>query len=471
MSKIPTTISLLLALALVSQGCGTETTKAETDTSAADTATGDTAGDATESDAADSAGDDGTTTDATTEDTATGKTHKTCSALGDCVIAACAPKAFAAGCQDACLGDAEEAALLPAAGLLSCVQKVCLPACKDSKEPGCLDDCMGENCGADVMACVTQGVTPAGTSTCLEVGGCFESCGIGKSAKPFTCFSECIAKTDAVGLKALGDVAKCEADAKKDGKDAEAVCAPAYMGCLISGKSGDKSCFDLFGCQAECAKAGKDEDVCLGTCLPQLSKDAQATFIDAIPCFESKEPACAAKVMKCIDPSGDKTCYEAFGCISGCKGGDGDSAACVFGCIHNVKATSAQALMTTIAACDDGKDDAEPLPGDPTPTGSDGPTKECMSALVTCIDPPATGLSCPELVGCFDACDKADPKVEGCPLTCIAKGAKADVSLLMQFMSCNADCTKECADSKDEACQVKCMGGKCPEPVSKCVPK
>lgn len=474
MSKIPTTLSALLILALVAQGCGSDTTKTETDTAAADTAGADSTGDTATSDGSgDDATVDSTTGDDATEDTATGKTHKTCPSLGDCVLAACAPKAFEAGCQDACLADAEEGALLPAAGLLSCVQKTCLPACKDSKDPACLSDCMGESCTSDLVACITHGATPAGSVTCMETIGCFDGCGIGKSTSPFTCMSGCVAKTDAAGLKALDDVAKCQADANKDGKDADEVCAPAFLGCAISGKSGDKTCYDVFACQAECAKSGKQDDECMAICLPQLSKAAQQEFLDALPCFESKDAACMPKVLKCINPSGDKTCFESMACIDGCKADDGNSGACIFGCLHNVKATSSEALLATIAACDGGQDSGggggEPLPGDATPTGSDGPSKECMGALVTCIDPPATGLSCSELVQCFEACDKADPKVNTCPFDCISKGAKADVAQVVEFMSCNSDCSAECKDSKDEACQFKCLTTKCPEVVAKCV--
>lgn len=469
MRKISLILATLSAVALLTACSGEEGGDGAADTSKADTTDTATGGDTAADTAADTASD--TSADTQTGDTAAdvddGKKNKTCSAVGDCVMAACAPKKFEKDCQNACLADSSDAALVPAAGLLSCVQKTCLPACKDSTEPGCLSDCMGEKCTSVFVACIAHGTETKGAGTCFESINCFEGCETGKTATPFACNAACLAKTDAVGAKALSAVAECMA------KGDEEACGKELIDCVISGKSGPLACYEVFGCQTECEAKGGSDEQCMFSCVPKLTKEAQGKFMEAMPCFGSKDPACAAKIMGCVDPSGDQTCAQTFMCTEACsaKAETKDSPACIFGCLHKAKKEAAPAFGAVMAACDDGKGDAEPLPGDPTPTEDSPPTKACMTAIFTCIDPPAVGQKCPEILACNQACEKSGDNKGGmgCGVTCATKGAKAEVQAMIDLIDCDNTCSTKCKGGAED-CKGKCMATTCADALAKCMP-
>ncbi len=483
MTRTPTLlIALWATLALAA--CGTETTNSggSTDTAGADTASGDTGGSNDSTGGVDSTGDDSTGGDSTTGDDASGDTadttppakHQTCPALGDCVIAACAPGGFAEGCYTQCIADSSQGAVKLGLPLLGCVQEKCLPTCKDSTEPNCLNDCMGEQCINDLILCISDQPEPTGSKTCMEAAGCFDDCE-SSGKPPFGCMAGCVAQTDKIGVDALKAVGQCMAQAAKDGKDGEEVCAAEMIGCVTSGKAGEGKCIDFFGCQKACEAQDKSDDTCLFECLPKLTKEAQGQLLAAAPCFENGEgdETCPAKMLACIDPNGTETCVASFGCIGACTQKAGkleDPATCIFGCIANTSKDEAPLVLGLMQACDDG-DKPEPLPGDATPTEDPGPTKECLGAVFACAAPKETGDSCDKVMACTQACEKGDGDGLGCGLGCAAKGAKAEVDKLVKLIGCQQDCNAVCKDSADEQCNGKCILQNCPAEAAACVPK
>lgn len=451
--------------------CGTDaTTTDKTDTATSDTATSDTASDTAGGDTAgvDSVGSDSTAGDATTDADVEDKKYTTCAPLGDCAIAACAATGFAEGCANACLSDANGAALQVAAPLLSCTQKICVPACKDSKEPGCLGGCIFESCTADFLGCITQGVTPAGTDACITIPGCLQGCDLTK-ASPFTCMTKCIEKTDATGLGLLKAVGECQAKAAKDGKDGDEACGKEQFDCVVSGKSGALKCFEAFGCSETCMTAGGSDEQCMFKCLPTLTKEAQGQFMSMLPCLDDMgAEGCGAKVVACAAPSGTAGCGASVACMIKCSDKDGDPPpSCFFNCIHAAKATSAAATLGVIGACNDG-DEPAPTPGDVTPTDAP-PTPECIGAMFVCAEPGDTGDNCKVMTACIAKCDGEGGDGFSCALGCAGKGAKAEVKLLSDFMACQMKCEKEC-DGKEESCEGACVSKDCPVAAAACIP-
>ncbi|MCB9739793.1 MAG: hypothetical protein H6747_11035 [Deltaproteobacteria bacterium] len=441
------------------------------DTTGVDSVGGDTTG-------GDTTGGDTTGGDTTVEDTGPAKKYNSCPELGDCVLAACAPKGFADGCSTQCIEDSAQPAINKGLPLLSCVQKTCLPKCKDSTDPGCLNSCMSEECVADLVPCITDIPEPKGDKTCMEAGSCFDSC----EGKPntFACLSGCVATTDKAGVEALSAMAKCMATAIKDGKDPEEACAQEFIGCVVSGKSGDAKCIDFFSCHSECAaKSEGSDDACFAECLPKLTKEAQGQLIAAAPCFEGggDDPKCGEKMLACIDPSGTETCLSTFGCVEACNakaGENGDPGACIFGCIGKTSKEEAPLVLGVMKACDDG-DEAAPAPGEATPTGDKGPTKACVDSIFACAKPAETGENCAQVGACMAKCDSDNGEGGdggfGCPAQCAAKGAKAEVEKFVTVMFCDQGCAKQCESSSEEGCKDKCIASTCGAEAAACFPK
>jgi hypothetical protein len=490
---------LALAALLLAGGCSSDDDKdkdkadaAASDASGGDASGGDTSGDAVSGDgeggdgvAGDGGGDGGGDAGSDTE---AGKTHQTCSALGDCVIAACAPKKFEKGCSDACIADSAEAVVVKGLPLLACVQNTCLPKCATSSEPSCLDDCMSEQCIGDLVACVSDGVESKGDKSCVDTMGCFEGCGIA-AGKPFACMSTCIGATAAASAGLLKGVIDCVVKATKDGADPEQACMKPMIQCATNGATGTAKCHEAFVCLDAC-KADEKGDDCEMACFGSLSAEAQDKFFAAAPCLgeggskdgedgEPKEadPTCGPKVLACVDPSGDKTCVETMGCIEGCqaKAGEGqDGGGCAFACIHDTKKAEAGLIMSVMTTC--GGDEAEPPPVDPpgqgTPTEPDDapPSKACMEAMLMCANPAETGQKCPELLQCIGACEDDKSGGQACGMACAAKGAKAEVKHLVDFIACGAECSQQCKDSTEQGCEGTCMAKNCADAVKACAP-
>ncbi len=479
------TIALLM-IATLAIGCGSDTTKTPTtttDTSAgsdaittADGAGADGAGtDAVNGDttaATDAGKTDAGTTDAGTTDAGTtdaGPTAKytTCSAVGDCVSAACA--ANAKDCEKPCLADASADALQKAVPLLSCYQSKCvLGACKDSKEPKCAADCMTQQCIGDFIKCID---TPAvGAAACGTSFDCFDACDLNKGAG-FACYSTCIDALTADDTKLLGDVGVCMA--ANPGKKPDEACGKEMFACMVGSKSGDKACFSVFKCSTDCQKDGKSEDACMVACLGGLTKAAQGAFIGLAPCLGddkkmTSDPKCQAALKTCLDPKGTATCAATFTCASKCPGGN-DDPSCMFECLHD-SSSAAYDTFLEISACNP-PGDVTPTspPGDVTPTNS-GPSEACLKSMVTCAAPSGKG-DCVALFGCFQTCQKSlkEDNPMACMFQCATTGTTQAYADLIALGLCSDKCEDTCA-GKGDACENTCMSQDCPAALKACSP-
>ncbi len=445
-------ILLTASLLVVATACGgaAKDTPAGVDASTADSKLGDTTAD-TLADAGSgtdaSAVPDTTGADANLSDLPGGDVvaplYPTCIAVSDCVAEAC--KTNAKDCEKPCLAAASGDALGKALPLLGCVQSECtLGLCKDATNTDCLDDCLGQKCGLPLAACVDDG--KAGAGQCGDAFGCFDTCKFAKG-KAFSCIGSCYNALDAAGKKALNGMLTCiQTKGKAD------ACASEMLQCLIGGKTGDKGCYTLFGCQQECGPG--DDMQCIAKCAGQMTAAGQKALIEALPCFGQPEtPACQAKMLACIAPTGVETCVQTFDCAAKCpqgKPGEDLGPGCIFECFHGGKVETV-ALFTELTGC-----------GDP---GSD--KAKCADGFLKCAPPTGT-QTCGQVTQCAQACSSQGP---GCLLKCLAAGSVAGAADWKAAYVCTQACGKQCQGTDNQkVCEDTCLANTCKVEIAKCMP-
>lgn len=460
----------------------------------------------------------------------------TCTEVGDCVVKACAPVGFKAGCSDKCLGDAvEPAALAKAAPALSCVNDTCIAkVCKDSKDPKCLDDCLGDKCIGPILKCLDDGKT--GDKPCPAVGPCMDGCGLG-TPDPFKCMNKCVNTLTGDGKKqvmALGDcvakeggVDKCfgealvcftagktgdkpcgfisgciEACEKKAGGENEgcvfeclaqvdkeaqglfgqmgkAGCFPDDEGggkdkpptpeclglmfqCALHKQSGDLMCHEVFKCTEGCVveevkKAGGNvpndkmneiKGICMMGCGGKLKQEVQKAFLDIVPCMgKDDDPACVAKLLACVAPSGKATCSETGGCIAKCPEFTSESGmnSCAYDCLHNATAAAATDMLAAMGLCEN------------------GPSKECIDQATKCGGASTGKGDCTALKVCIGGCSAGSgEKTLHCAVNCWPAHTADATKTFADLMVCDFGCGQECGGKSDEkACKDKCLADKC----------
>lgn len=438
------------AAALCMAACGTESKTATT----AD-ASGNSGSDA-KSDAAGSGDTTAATDTATTGDTASAGDStttfelNTCAKLGDCVATACGPTPTT-DCEKPCFAKAAPEAQSKGAVLLACMQGKCKDgACKGSTDPKCMDDCLGQQCMGETIACVDM--AKQGTVTCGDGIQCVQKCTMGKGG--FQCIADCWSSMTKSGQTLLSATGKCFAD--NPGKGEQACMAP-MLSCVADGKNGTKACYEIFGCIETCKASGKDEGECSMGCAGQGSADGIKGFADVAACM-GKAPngtdSCTTAFVNCAAPSGTTSCIDTIGCLVKCGGeaGKGPSPACLFTCLHASTKTAAAASMG-FAGCMDNKDPAK--------------NATCADLGVTCIAPSGS-KTCPEMVTCAMGCGQNSGA--SCIFGCAAQGTTSSAKDFMTFAMCRNTCQAGCPKD-DNTCLNACMVKDCPTAVGACAPK
>ncbi len=420
-------VALTAALAVA---CGGETDKSTGGTDTGATADG-AASDAAGGSDATTGGDAATGSDATSGTDAGGttdaggkpKTHQTCPAVADCVLAACAPTGFKDGCSDACLADAADAALAKGGPLLACAQKTCVPACKDSKDKDCLSDCMSGKCGADFFNCMDDG--KGGDKGCTHVLTCGQSCDADPS-KEFSCNAACYNAMSAAGKTQLKAFMGCMSTKKEE------ECIAETLTCVSEGKSGTKKCGEHLDCAEKCADVKGDlaQLVCTGKCLQDVDAKEHTLYVGAVACGADFDEGCGDVMAQCIAPTGTDTCKVIVGCAAACKD---DDDACVAGCFAKGSKSEAALAFEVALGCD-----------------NDQPN--CGASWLTCMQPDGKN-SCAASAKCVSDCDGNSDEAT-CIMTCLGEVKKASVDLLKPVLTCAA---------KDDTTSTECKGalGKC----------
>jgi len=363
-------------------GTGSDTTTAADATTGGDTAAisdttaGEDVGTATDTAAA---GDTAAPTDtAGPTDVATADVTpplSSCAEAGDCALAACQAAGGAAGCAGACVANASAEVKATFAPAWTCIDTTCFKGvCKGVSDATCMDDCVGQKCVMDIVACVATGAP--GTGSCAGATQCFDDC---KTAgvKSFACWGGCwnaMSAADQKRLEALGLCLSGSASSKP-----EEDCGLEMVKCIVGDKTGPGSCVDIMQCFEACPD--KDDLSCISGCVSAATQEAQALFADASSCFgKDMAEGCIAKYMACAQPSGTKSCGEGLACIQNtCAGKDGPG--CPLKCAHELQPASASKLadlMGCTIPCQD-KCNQDKVCEDACTT------KTCGTQLVACL--------------------------------------------------------------------------------------
>jgi len=357
-----------------------------------------------------------TAPDASLADAAKPK-FETCMQTAQCFADKCNPPT--AGCDAACTPDSSPAALAGALPMLSCYQTKCLAGlCKDSKDPGCGDQCFKSACLPELFACLDDG--KPGIKPCETTKSCFDTCKLGKP-DTFACLSTCFNTLDAGAKVAAKTMAACFA--KNPGPDPTKSCIAETIGCFVGDKSGNEPCFTVFQCSDACKKAAKGDDfTCSIGCLGKVSKAGQKAFTDMVPCLgNEKDPVCAAKFLACADPVGTADCLGGLGLIDKCQkaSGGGDNPQCIFEAVHAMTKEAAMTLME-VSPCLDQNDPAS--------------AQKCMPLLLKCVNPNGTS-DCGAVATCMQTC----PKDTGtCMFGCLKQGSKDAASAAWAAAMCSS---------------------------------
>jgi len=434
--------------------------------------------------------------------------HKTCSALGDCVLKDCGAKAFAADCEKQCLEDSSDAAIGAGAPLLTCVKEQCInKKCKDVTDPQkkgeCVMECMPAACGQHLFGCLESGKD--GDKICGSAFECFDKCDEAKGPA-FGCWAGCYNGLNADGKKGFKSIMDC---AIKNGgfesKDTEKKCAKEFISCQLGGKWGTGTCGDTLQCMMMCdggdktepGKGGKqpggdnhgdkkDDDECTGKCFAKGSETAfdGIMSLGASDCLGEgmgNNPACADKLVTCLDPQGSNNCTKTLACTKECiiaamKAGAKDDEAgakCSFECIAKADPKGAKSYWAVAATCL-GDDDAPDMPGGATPVDL-GPTPMCVESAAKCVGAGGGGESCGKIMACASKCGDGKDQFSGleCGLGCAAKASKDGIEDFKKHAECAHTCAKSCAKDKDsKACATTCWTNTkgCPEAKKACTP-
>ena len=293
---------------------------------------------------------DGTLTDTTgggadtvaVQDTQTGAAYATCTAASQCVQDAC-KDAWSPTCGAACVTGTAAAAAPTGNALLTCVSTKCVQgkcAGKLGNGSTCVDDCTASDCGAELVACWSQGATP-GSAPCTGSLKCLDGCK--SDPKKFTCQAACYTAMGTTGQDQFKALSTC---VSQNGGDASK-CSKETFTCLGGGATGTDTCYDV----AKCAQACDAKDTaCVGTCYAKGSANAQSQFQTLLSCTSgANQQACLPQTVTCATPTGSANCLDTANCVNACPAGDAQGA-CILDCLHNATAKGAQAF-TPLAAC------------------------------------------------------------------------------------------------------------------------
>ncbi len=425
-----------------------------------------------------SAGGDAASSSGGGDAAAGGKKYKTCPPLGDCVVMSCTKSGFEDGCEMACMKDASAEALASSATLLSCAKDTCIAkVCKDAKDKtACLMDCMPNSCGPGLAMCLEDGAPKDGKKPCVSITGCMDKCGSGKEPA-FACLSKCVGEASPDARKLFAAFLKAVTDGGGADKCGMQCVMPMAM-CFNNGTWGKDSCGGLLKCTDACKK---DDDTCPVQCIAKGSEDAAKAFMGAGKCLGSTEAKCIDPLLTCLDPKGEQTCTESFGCVGTCvaekvKGGmdkDDAESVCLFDCIAKADKQAAKAFLG-MQVCDDKKPaDGAPMPG--KATGTDiGPSAACAQATMACGGAGAGQDSCGAMLQCVGACAaKKDADPAWCMLQCAGKATKEAGAAFVTHQKCAHDGNKACkGDAVPDACMKKYWGDTkgCMEAKKSCTP-
>ena len=331
---------------------------------------------------------------------------------------------FAAGCETKCLGDANAAALTPGAPLLSCTKATCLPACKDSKDPECVTDCMTEKCGADFFKCLDGGTDGAGI--CGDILGCADGCD-GKTTGKFSCFAACFDKTSKAGKKDFQAFMTCSSGPN------DPDCGKEVVQCITGGKTGAKKCGEAMDCADKCdeVKGEGAKVACVGKCAAEVEAASTLLFIGAANCGGTFTADCGPVLAKCLAPTGTDKCGDITKCVGACKDGDD---ACVQGCIAKGSEQSASDFFEFALGCD-----------------ADLPT--CAASFLTCMAPDGAD-TCAKAIQCVSDCPKGANE-SSCVQACVMKVKATSAALLGPALTCGAK--KDATSTECKAALGKCV--------------
>lgn len=423
--------------------------------------------------------------------------HKTCPALGDCVLKECGAKGFATDCEKACVADADTAALGKGVPLLGCVQEKCVKVeCKGETDPAkkgeCINKCMSGTCGEFILPCMDDG--KAGAKTCGTAFDCFDGCDTDKTKPMFACWAACFNDLDADSKKSFGGMMDCAAkNGGFEGQDFEIKCGKQAILCQIGGKWGDAKCADTLGCMSACPENKNDEKVgedCRNKCMGAASEagfDALMS-LNGGHCFgdesgETPDPKCSDWFLGCINPTGKASCGETHKCVAKCAadaitGGKKQEElglSCHLKCLPDAEKQAAADYWGLGMACKGGDDKPAPPPGGATPVDA-GPSPMCIDAVIKCSGTAATGgTDCVGLGACADACNKANSGADGlgCGMECAAKASAAGAADFKTMVECQAKFAEKCNKESDpKGCSDKewAADKDCAAIAQKCAP-
>lgn len=265
------------------------------------------------------------TQEATAATDAAAAKYTTCSALLDCVQAACSPNwddYCAAECEVAASAAALAAWAKAAKGIAGCQMKC------GGKPIGCAQACVADLFLFAKVLCVTE--TQSGTANCAEVANCMaDTC----AAKDQGCVMACAAKASASAKADLLTMIECSATS--GGKGLVVGCTQQMLTCMSGGATGTASCFLTASCADGCMQAGAgDEELCLGGCYAKASLEAQKAFVPAFKCLLSAGSAndCANTLLACVPGGGAATCGAVAQCAAKCAVATPGSA-CTLACL------------------------------------------------------------------------------------------------------------------------------------------
>ena len=304
----------------------------------AETALGETSGDGTAG--SDASGSDASGSDAGLDVAAT---DLTCTQIGQCVEDQCNANQVACGLN--CGAGAKAEVTAKVTDLATCVGSKCQNGlCKGKVTTQCMNDCVGAQCGALLMACFEDG--SGGGNSCGSALGCFDGCDKDPKSNHFTCMSKCYNGLTSAGKAQLKAFNACVGNAPA-GSDVMSLCAAEYSLCATGGSAGGSSCADVATCAAKCPTGASG---CFATCLATGDKAAQGQYTEMQTCFAGATDmtTCFGKLQSCANPSGSGKCVAIQPCTEACKkgfGGGDDKGSCTVGCLHEASAVGAAAFL------------------------------------------------------------------------------------------------------------------------------
>jgi hypothetical protein len=308
-----------------SDGGDGETSESDSGSGDGDGSTGDGDGDGSSGDGDGSSGDgdgssgdgDGTSGDGDGDGT---------SGLACFQVYACAEACPDQACVDACFASGSASGAAEAGALQDCID-----------QNGCTNDnCIEQNCGAEITAC------SIGSASCSESWTCLDAC-----AGDEFCETGCTSEGSAVAQALLGPLADCaESNGCTDQACIDANCNAEQTDCEMVT---ELECPLLLGCYIDCGGDASCESLCdtyggstaVGESQAVLSCGAGLGCGDDVDCMIQ---GCPSEWNACS--TGAIDCGGTWACFEGCNGGE----ICEQNCAYAASAAG-QILFQALVDC------------------------------------------------------------------------------------------------------------------------